>query len=150
MTITHSTETATVVVNPQHESILDLVAEASCLPARPGLTDVLALIRTAIEHDALNPELAHRLGMQVRVLAGSAPVDDDLETELLMQALLFELAEVAAEVDGVHVDELGPRIDALLSAGDERAALRLLLLSDVAHSRQRTLLSSLSADLDAA
>jgi hypothetical protein len=131
----------------RHGYVLDLVDEAAHLRARPGVGEVLALVETAAQHDALTPEAAFGLAQQLRLVAGS--VDDDLDHDLL-QAVLSELIEYTSLVDGVHVDDLPALIDHLLAVGDPTEARRTAFLADAARARVRILERPLGLDLGAA
>lgn len=133
-----------------HAYLLDLAREATALPARPGLSDVLALVTAAVEEHALTPEVAFSLGQQLRLVIGAHPVDGDLDAHLLLQALLSELVEVTSLVDGVHVDDLEPLVAHLVATGDLVEAQRTTRLADATRARVRVLESSLAADLGAA
>lgn len=133
-----------------HACVLGLLAEATALPPRQGLSDVLQLVTAAVRDDALTPATAFDLGQQLRLVIGDAPADDDVEDHLLLRSLLSELIEYASQVDGVHVEDLGPLVDHVVATGDHAEARRLAFAAETARARVRILEAPLAADLGAA
>lgn len=150
MTVTYEVGDATSAATPRHGMLAELLAEAAEHPLRPGQDAAVEFVAAALREDSLSPERAHRLGQQLRLVAGDHPADDDVETHLLLQTIVFELAEITARVDGVHVDELDPVIGALLSSGQAQEAHRLCREAQAARARLSDLDSTLRADLGAA
>lgn len=132
-----------------HAYLRSLLGEATALAQREGLADVLTLVTAAVEDCALTPDVAFSLGQQLRLVIGAHPADGDLDAHLLLHALLSELIEVTSLVDGVHLDDLEPLVQHLVSVGDLAEAQRTTRLADATRARVRALESSIAADLGA-
>lgn len=150
MTVIHQSTGTAAERSPRFDLLVDLLDEADAQGAVPDhVREVLGLVRSSVDHATLTPELAHRLGMQLRLATGDRPVDD-VDLHLLLGAVVSELAEVTALVDGVHLEDITPVIQRLLATGDITQARRLALMAEVARGRVAALESSLRLDLGVA
>lgn len=134
-------------LSPAHETLAMLLDEACAPTTPPGVLGVLVQVRVALDTGGLSPAAAHLLGMQLRLAGGSHPLDGDEDAHLLIEHILFELCEIVATIDGIHLDDVNEAIGERLVEGDVDAAKHLSARAKVARQRLRSLRGSLADQL---